>query len=151
MHQAFRQQQLVGGGVIMKNFFRTFLVPAIALAVAIAIPAVAQDKAKAPMAKAEKGKATIKVLIDNDRVRVYETTYKPGDVNTEVPSAYHRINRTLQNGTIERTYADGKKEKLELKAGTVRFLEPAKPGAPTYTVQNIGKGDYVSYVVLLKK
>jgi len=128
----------------MKQFFRAFLITAIALAATIAIPAVAQDKAKG-------GKATMKVLLENDRVKVYETTYKPGDVNTEVPSSFHRINRTLQGGTIERTYKDGKKEKLELKAGTVRFLDPAKPGAPTYTVQNIGKTDYVSYVVLLKK
>jgi hypothetical protein len=135
----------------MKKFFRAFLVPAIALAAAIAIPAVAQDKAKAPAAKAEKGKATIKVLLENDKVRVYETTYRPGDVNTEVPTAYYRINRTMRDATIERTYADGKKEKIELKAGTVRMLEPAKPGAPSYTVQNIGKGDHVSYIVLLKK
>jgi hypothetical protein len=135
----------------MKKFFRAFLIPAIALAATIAIPAAAQDKSKAPAAKAEKGKATIKVLLENDKVRVYETTYRPGDVNTEVPTAYYRINRTMRDATIERTYADGRKEKLELKAGTVRMLEPAKPGAPTYTVQNIGKGDHVSYIVLLKK
>ena len=126
----------------MKKFL--FLVPVFALAMVIASPAVPADKAKG-------GKATMKVLVENDRVKVYETTYKPGDVNTEVPSSFARINRTMRDGTIERTYADGKKEKIELKAGTVRFLEPAKPGAPTYTVQNVGKADYVSYVVLLKK
>src|SRR5262245_52259316 len=107
--------------MVMKKFL--FLVPAFALALLIASPAVAQDKSKG-------GKATMKVLIENDRVKVYETTYKPGDVNVEVPSAFHRVNRTLRDGTIERTYADGKKERLDLKAGTVRFLEPAKPGAP---------------------
>jgi hypothetical protein len=130
----------------MKKFF--FLVPVFALAMVIASPAVAQEKKAAPAAK---GKATIKVLLENDKVRVYETTYRPGDVNTEVPTAYYRINRTMRDATIERTYADGKKEKLELKAGTVRMLEPAKPGAPTYTVQNIGKSEHVSYIVLLKK
>jgi hypothetical protein len=128
----------------MKKFF--FLVPAFALAMVIASPAVAQEKKAAPAAK-----PTMKVLIENDRVKVWETTYKPGDVNTEVASSFYRVNRTLQGGTIERTYADGKKEKLELKAGVVRYLEPAKPGAPTYTVQNIGKTDYVSYTVLMKK
>ena len=130
------------------------LVPAFTLAGFVANPAMAQDMAKdakaAPAAKAEKGKATIKVLLENDKVRVYETTYKPGDVNVEIPSSFYRVNRTLRDGTIERTYADGKKEKLELKAGTVRFLQPAKAGAPTYTVKNIGNTDYVSYVVLLK-
>jgi hypothetical protein len=133
----------------MKKFFRVFLVPAIALAAAIAIPAVAQDKSKAP-AKAEKGTSTVKVLIDNDRVRVFERTYKPGDTNTEVPSAQYRINRTLQGGTLERTYSDGKKEKLDLKTGTVRYLEPTKGGA-TYTVKNIGTTEVVTYVVVLKK
>jgi len=126
----------------MKKFL--LLVPALAFSLVMANPGVAADKAAG-------GKATMKVLLENDRVKVYETTYKPGDVNQEVPSAFHRINRTMKDGTIERTYKDGKKEKLELKAGTVRFLEPAKPNAPTYTVQNVGKTDYVSYVVLLKK
>jgi len=133
------------------HLLSAFVVSAFVLAGALAIPAVAQDKSKAaPMAKAEKGKATIKVLLENNKVRVYETTYRPGDVNTEVPTAFYRINRTMRDATIERTYADGKKEKIELKAGTVRMLEPAKPGAPTYTVQNIGKTDHVSYIVLLK-
>jgi hypothetical protein len=132
----------------MKKLFGTLVVPALVLAIAVAIPATAQEKKAAPAAK---GKPTMKVLIENDKVKVWETTYKPGDVNTEVASSSYRVNRTLQGGTIERTYADGKKEKLELKAGVVRYLEPAKPGAPTYTVQNIGKTDYVSYTVLLKK
>src|SRR5262245_24122003 len=81
---------------------------------------VAQEKGKdakpAPAAKAEKGKSVAKVLIDNDRVQVMERTYKPGDVNEEVLTSSYRVNRTLQGGTLERTYANGKKEKLELKA-----------------------------------
>jgi hypothetical protein len=133
----------------MKKFFRAFLVPAIALAAAIAIPAIAQDKSKAP-AKAEKGTSTVKVLIDNDRVRVFERSYKPGDTNTEVPSSQYRVNRTMKGGTLERTHSDGKKEKLELKEGVVRYLEPTKGGA-TYTVRNIGKTEVVSYVIVLKK
>ena len=130
------------------RLFSAFVVSAFVLAGVLVIPAVAQDKSKA--APAAKGKATIKVLLENSKVKVYETTYRPGDVNTEVPTAFYRINRTMRDATIERTYADGKKEKLELKAGTVRMLEPAKPGAPTYTVQNIGKSDHMSYIVLLK-
>jgi hypothetical protein len=132
----------------MKKFFGTLVVPALVLAIAVAIPATAQEKKAAPAAK---GKPTMKVLIENDKVKVWETTYKPGDVNTEVANSSYRVNRTLQSGTIERTYADGKKEKLELKAGVVRYLEPTKPGAPSYTVQNIGNTDYVSYTVLMKK
>ena len=128
------------------------LVPAFILAGFAASPAMAQDKAKdakaAPAAKAEKGKSTLKVLLENDKVRVFERHYKPGDVNTEVPSSTFRVIRTLQGGTLERTYADGKKEKLEFKTGTVRFLEPSKSGQ--FTVKNVGKTDIVNYVVVLK-
>ena len=117
-------------------------------------PAIAQDKGKdtkaAPAAKAEKSKSVAKILIDNDRVRVIERTYKPGDVNEEAPTSDYRINRTIQGGTLERTYANGKKEKLELKAGTTRYIEPAKSAGEKYTVQNIGSTEVVSFVVVLK-
>jgi hypothetical protein len=134
------------------RFFSGFLVPAFALGLAIAHPAVAQDKAKgAPAAKAEKGKSTLKVHLDNDKVRVFERTYKPGDTNDEVPSSSYRINHTLKGGTLERTYANGKKEKSEVKAGMVRYLEPAKGAGEKYTVKNVGKTEIVSFVVVLKE
>jgi hypothetical protein len=53
------------------------LIAAFVLAGAIAMPAMAQDK------KADK-KAPIraqKVLVDNDRVRATESTFKPGEAN----------------------------------------------------------------------
>lgn len=131
----------------MKTLFKALLVPAISLAAAIAMPAVAQDKAKT--AKAEKSTSTVKVHFDNDKVRVFERTYKPGDTNTEVPSSQYRVNRTIKGGTLERTYSDGKKEKIEIKEGTVRYLEPTKGGA-SYTVRNIGKTEVVNYVIVLK-
>lgn len=131
----------------MKKFFRAFVFPAIALAAAIAIPAaVAQDKSKAPA----KSTSTVKVHFENDKVRVFERSYKPGDTNTEVPNSQYRVNRTLKGGTLERTYSDGKKEKTELKEGTVRWLEPTPKGGATYTVQNVGKTEIVSFVIVLK-
>ena len=127
------------------------LFAALLVAGAAADLAMAQDKGKeakaAPAAKAEKGKATTRVLIDNDKVLVLETRYRPGDVGTDDRSLY-RVNRTLQGGTLLRTYPDGKTEKLELKTGTVRYLEPSKAG--NYTVKNIGKTTVVSYIVRLK-
>ena len=135
----------------MTRLFVSLLVPAFMLVAAN--PSLAQDKAKdakaAPMAKAEKGKSTMKLHFENDKVRVFERTYKPGDVNEEVPSGNYRVNRTIKGGTLERTYADGKKEKIEVKDGTVRYLEPSKGGAK-YTVKNIGKTEIVSFVVVLK-
>jgi len=136
----------------MKQLLRLFVslvVPAFMLAGLAVNPAFAQDKSKAaPAAKAEKGKSTIKVLIDNDKVRVFERTYKPGDTNEEAPTSSYRVNRTLKGGTLERTYPDGKKEKIEVKTGTVRYLEPSKGGK--YTVKNIGNTEIVSFVIVLK-
>jgi hypothetical protein len=139
---------------LLSRFLVSLVVPAFVLAGLVATPAFAQDKAKdakaAPMAKAEKGKSTTKIVLDNDKVRVFERTYKPGDVNDEVPSANYRVNYTIKGGTLERTYADGKKEKVEVKAGMTRYLEPAKGPGGKYTNKNIGNTDIVSYVVLLK-
>lgn len=69
---------------------------------------MAQEKAKA--AKAEKGKAVVNVLHEDDRVRVTETTFKPGDVGPSVVRGF-RVVRALTNGTLERNFANGKKGK----------------------------------------
>jgi hypothetical protein len=104
--------------------------------------ALAQDK------KADKGapKATVKVLQENDKVRAFETTFAPGAENTAVPSSATRVVRVLSGGTLERTYADGKKEKVEYKTGDVRINNPS----PAYTTKNIGKSEVKLYVVQVK-
>ena len=131
----------------MKRLIRLFvslLVPAFIVAGVAASPAMAQDKAKA--AKAEKGKVTVKVLHDDDRVRVQEVTFKPGDENTNVARPF-RVVRALKGGTLERTYPDGKKDKLVWKTGEVKVLEASPPYAP----KNVGKSDVVLYVVVPKQ
>jgi mannose-6-phosphate isomerase-like protein (cupin superfamily) len=120
------------------------LIPAFMLAGFVAQPAMAQDKAKE--AKAEKGKATIKVLFDNDKVRVQEVTFKPGDEGQNVARPF-RIVRPLKGGTIQRTHPDGKIDKVEFKTGEVKVFEPDKP----FTPKNMGKSDIVLYVVQLKE
>ena len=113
------------------------LIPAF-LAAAIAVnPAIAQDKA--PSVK-------MKVLIDDDKVKVYEATYAPGAENKGVAASSVRIVRALTNGTLELTYADGKKEKRPWKAGQVREVKPG----PAYTTKNISKSELKLYVVQLK-
>jgi len=130
------------------SLFASLVVPVFMLAVAN--PVMAQDKAKdakaAPAAKAEKGKPTVKVLVDNDKVRVIETTYKPGDESASV-ARVNRVIRTLKGGTLQRTYADGKVEKFERKTGEVRFAGPEA----AYKVKNIGKTDVVNYTVQIKE
>jgi hypothetical protein len=108
----------------------------------LASSAIAQEKAK----KAEKGKSEQKVLIDNDRIRVTETRFRPGDEGPNIERPY-RITRALKGGTLERNYPDGKKEKREWKTGQVREQGPDKAFAP----KNIGKSEVVLYTVTPKQ
>jgi hypothetical protein len=105
--------------------------------------AMAQDKAKA-----DKGapKSAMKVITENDKVKVYEVTYVPGAENTAVATSATRVVRSLKGGTLERRYADGKKETVEWKPGMVQVLPPQ--GA--YTTKNVGKSEIQLYVVQLK-
>jgi len=52
----------------------------------------------------------------------------------------------LKGGTLQRSYADGKKETVVWKTGEVRWTAPS----PAYTVKNIGKTDILLYIVQLK-
>lgn len=127
----------------MKRLVR-LLVPALLFVGMAAQPALAQDKAKA--AKAEKGKVIVKVLHEDDRVRVTEVTFRPGDVGPNIERPL-RVVRALKGGTLERTYPDGKTEKREWKAGQVRVSGPDKP----FTPKNIGKSTIVLYSVQIKQ
>jgi hypothetical protein len=124
----------------MKRYFAAAVMSAAALA--LATPAFAQEK------KADKGatKVAMKVLTENDKVRAYEVTFAPGAENTAVPSKDTRVVRALSGGTLERTYTDGKKEKVVYKTGDVRVNNPS----PAYTVKNIGKTEVKLYVVQVK-
>jgi mannose-6-phosphate isomerase-like protein (cupin superfamily) len=121
-----------------------FLVAALILAGTAVIPAVAQEKAQE--AKTEKGKSVTKVVAENDKVRVWETRYKPGDVNAAPPASSTRVLRVLKGGTLLWTYADGKTEKVQWRTGEVKILTPG----PAFTTKNVGKSDIVFYVVMLK-
>ncbi len=113
------------------------LVPAFFVAGATAGPAIAQEKAKPAAAK-----ASLKVLLENDKVRVYEAHIPVGAEAANIARPY-RIGRALTNGTIQRIYADGKKETVQWKAGEVKELGPDTQ----YIPRNIGKTDFRIYVV----
>jgi|SRR5882762_4274520 mannose-6-phosphate isomerase-like protein (cupin superfamily) len=121
------------------GFLISIVVPAFLIAGGMANSAVAQEKA---------AKATVKqnVIVENSRVRVYEVTYKPGAENTGVVASSARVVRALKGGTLQRIYADGKKENVVWKTGEARFIEPG----PAYTTKNIGKTELRLYVVQLK-
>ena len=108
------------------------------LAAGIAVnPATAQDKGST---------VKMKVLVDNNKAKAYEVTYAPGAENKGIASTTIRIVRALKGGTLERIYADGKKEKVLWQTGEVRQVNPG----PAYTTKNIGKGELHLYVVQLK-
>jgi hypothetical protein len=119
-------------------------------AVVLAAPAVAQDKkGMAPpktemKAAPEKGGESRKLIVDNDKVLVTENTYKPGAISTMRERGV-RVSRALKDGTLEKTWADGKKETLNWKAGEVRYQ-----GKETFTLKNVGKSDWTVYTVTLK-
>jgi hypothetical protein len=123
------------------SLLASLVVPVFMLAVAC--PAIAQDKAKA----ASKATNSTKVLHEDDRVRVTETTTKPGERGDSLVRGL-RVTRWLQGGTQERTYADGKKEKIERKTGEVAVQGPDKQA---YFVTNVGKTTTVSYGVTIKQ
>jgi len=116
------------------------LIPAILLAGAIPQPAVAKEK------KADKGPVRVqKILVNNDRVRVSESVFKPGEVNPMAKRGY-RVTRVLKgNTTILRTHADGRTEKIEWKEGGV-YISPADNASS----KNVGKSAAVIYTVVLK-
>ena len=113
------------------------------LASVAAIPAMAQEKA----AKVEKGKAITTLVVENEKVRVQETRFKPGDVNEAVPSSSTRVVLALKGGTLLRTYTDGKTDTVVWKPGQTRINPPS---AQPYTAKNIGKTELVLYIVVLK-
>ena len=123
----------------MHKSMATLLVPAILAVALIASPAMAQEK------KGEKTSARQqKILIDNKRVRVSESTFKPGDASPMVNRPY-RITRVLQGGAMERTHSDGKKERLDWRAGSV-----FETGPDQSSTRNTGNATVIIYTVVVK-
>ena len=100
-----------------------------ALGIATAGLVHAQDKAKerAPV---------VKVLLDNDKVKVTENTFKPSDVSRR--QRPERTNYFVKGGTLERTAADGKKTLNERKTGTAVWYAPDSD-----VVTNVGKSTVI--------
>ncbi len=112
-----------------------------AVLVLAATAALAQDKAEKKAAQ-----VSVHQITENDKVKVYEVTYKVGAENKGVAASTMRVVRAIRGGRIERTYADGRKETVDYRPGQVRVQQPG----PAYTTKNVGKSVMVLYVVQLK-
>jgi len=120
---------------------------AILIAVGLAaVPAYAQDKAK-PETKAKTEAKEIlaetKVLLENDKVIVTQSTFKPGAVSRADRKA--RLNYIVADGKLQRTNKEGKTTTYERKAGTAVWLE-----ADSDVVKNIGNTTFVVVGVVHK-
>ena len=129
------------------NKFLSILITAVfavssAGAFAAAHMKAADDK---KMDKAAARMAATKELKNDDKVRVLDVTFKPGD---EAPSVARpaRVIIYVKGGTLQRTYPDGKKESTTYKDGEVQYFG----ATPPYAVKNVGKTTVHLYSVAVK-
>lgn len=119
---------------------RVFAAFIVASGLALTGPLHAQEKAKE---KGQERAPVTKVLLENPKVRVTQSTFKPGDVSRT--NRGPRVNHVLVGGTLERTTKDGKKETYTLKKGETLWRE-----ADSDVVKNVGKTNFTVYGVTLK-
>jgi hypothetical protein len=116
------------GGAIMKRL--AIMAMAATLMLGFNVNAVmAQEKEKA---EAKKGAPTVKVLLENDRVKVQEVLSKPGD-KAKMTERPDRVMYILKSGEFKRHYQDGKTVDVKLKAGEANFIKK-----DTSALENVG-------------
>ncbi len=120
------------------SLLAALLFPAFVLAGFIATPGMAQDKAKGVK------QGAIKPLLENDKVKAYEVTYKPGE-GSDSRERPARLTRALSGGTMMRTYPDGKTERVVWKTGDTRWFPKE-----TFGNKNVGK-TVVKFLVVQPK
>ena len=86
----------------------------------------------------------IQVKLDNDRVRVLESTLKPGDVE-KLHSHPANVVYIIDGGKIRNHSADGKTSESELVSGTAVYRDPL-----THWAENIGTTTIHLIIVELK-
>lgn len=87
----------------------------------------------------------INVKVDNARVRVFESTLKPGDKEA-LHSHPASIIYVIEGGKVRNHAADGTVAEGELKTGDVQYREPI-----THWAENIGTTTIHMILVELKK
>jgi quercetin dioxygenase-like cupin family protein len=77
-----------------------------------------------------------KVVLENDKVRVKEAVFVPGDKHPGMHThEYPHVGVTIDGGTLQFNYPDGKTETTELKPGRVGYRE----ANVTHEAVNVGK------------
>jgi quercetin dioxygenase-like cupin family protein len=88
----------------------------------------------------------VKVLLDNDRVKVVEVNRSPGTV---VPMHTHPtlIAYYFDAVTVKHTFKDGKTKVQDIPAGKLIW----KPDGLTHSLEVIGPGNQRALVIMIKK
>jgi quercetin dioxygenase-like cupin family protein len=123
---------------------RNKLLLALALTACTTAAADPTKKAPPPGDPAVVAKDVYKLVLENDRVRVFDVRFAPGQ---KAPMHSHpdHVVYVLDDATIRLTGPDGKSQDVSIKAGQALFL-PAGPHA----AENVGKTGAHNLVVELK-
>jgi len=122
-----------------KSLYVTLSVLGVSLALVVgAWTVMAQDLAKI-------SPQDVKVLLENDRVRVLEVRHQPG-VKEPMHSHPAYVSYYLDATRVKVTLPDGKTVEKDRKAGEVQFSEPV-----THALENIGTTEQHVLVIELKK
>jgi quercetin dioxygenase-like cupin family protein len=88
---------------------------------------------------------TVKVRLDNERVRVLEATSNPGD-KEGMHSHPANVVYVIEGGTLRITTPDGKSSVVQFKTGDTIWREPV-----THSAENVGTTRFHALIVELKK
>jgi quercetin dioxygenase-like cupin family protein len=122
-----------------KSLYVTLSVLGVSLALVVgAWTVMAQDFTKV-------SSQDVKVLLENDRVRVLEVRHKPG-VKEPMHSHPAYISYYLDATKVKVTTPDGKTVEKDRKAGEVQYSEPVM-----HALENIGTTEQHVLVIELKK
>ena len=119
-------------GTIRTVFFRCCLSSLIVLAVSV-IPQQATGQ--------------VKPLLDNDQVRIYETTIKVGEKTPEHSHPADEATYVLSGGKIKLTLPNGTTRTEERKTGEVRW----RSAPETHVAENVGDTELRFLIIQLKK
>ncbi len=86
-----------------------------------------------------------KVLVENERVRVFEGWLKKGE-KLPMHSHPHHVTYMLANAKVKSTSPDGSSTKREMKAGAALWSEPS-----SHAVENLGSSTFRWITVELKE
>jgi mannose-6-phosphate isomerase-like protein (cupin superfamily) len=94
--------------------------------------ALASTSPDALQAASQKAEANVKVVLENDRVRVRDVTFPPGVTGMHTHKLPH-VGVVIDSGTLVFRYPDGKTETAKLERGGAGFREANVTHEPTNT------------------